>query len=245
MTPLFFLLLFVLSTSVSALSSTEKLFVDVPSSINTFDSLKFITSIPHVAGTEGDFIMADFVLNEIASHGLKVERYDLEVLLNYPTSQPSVSLISAADDEIIFSASMSEDTELSDRTSDTMWRNHTFHGYSPSGSVKSQYVYANYGRPKDLDALQKAGVSVDGKIVITRYGECFRGLKVMNAQALGAVGVIVYSDPQDDGFSKGAVYPDGPWRSSTSVQRGSVQFNSLCAGVSTINPTQHLKPFKI
>ena len=63
-----------------------------------------------------------------------------------------------------------------------------------------------------------------------RYAECFRGLKVMNAQALGAVGVIIYSDPADDGYDQGEVYPDGPWRPGSAVQRGSVQFNSLCAG---------------
>ncbi len=133
----------------------------------------------------------------------------------------------------IFKASLSEDIldpDL-DPTTDTIWRNHTFHGYSPAGNLSNvKFVYANYGRPQDFAVLQKAGISVSKKIVIMRYGQCFRGLKVRNAQNQGALGVILYSDPADDGCSLGQVYPIGPWRPPSGVQRGSVQFNSQCGG---------------
>lgn len=78
--------------------------------------------------------------------------------------------------------------------------------------------------------LADAGVEVAGRIVIVRYGRCFRGLKVKNAQDKGAVGVLIYSDPAEDGFKKGKVYPEGPWRPEFGVQRGSTAFMSLCTG---------------
>ena len=84
--------------------------------------------------------------------------------------------------------------------------------------------------PSDFDALEAAGVDVRGKIALTRYGGCFRGLKAMNAEARGAVATLIYSDPQQDGFSWGPTYPAGPWRPPQGVQRGSAQYLSLCAG---------------
>jgi len=99
-----------------------------------------------------------------------------------------------------------------------------FNGYAASGDVTAPLVYANYGLPPDYDALAKAGVDVKGKIVIVRYGNSFRGVKAKVAQDHGAVGCIIYSDPADDGFAQGDVYPKGPWRPVASGQRGSVQF---------------------
>ena len=91
-------------------------------------------------------------------------------------------------------------------------------------------MYVNYARPSDFDELEAAGVSVKGAVVISRYGECFRGLKARNAEQRGALAIIIYSDPLDDGFSQGDVYPAGPWRPASSVQRGSTWFLSSCAG---------------
>ncbi|KIM91173.1 hypothetical protein PILCRDRAFT_811678 [Piloderma croceum F 1598] len=106
-----------------------------------------------------------------------------------------------------------------------------FHGLSKGGEVEGQLVYANYGTKEDFDELVAAGVDFAGKIVITRYGANYRGLKVKAAEELGAVGLIMYSDPRDDGHvtvSNGyAPYPAGPARNPTSVQRGSVQYLSV------------------
>lgn len=77
-------------------------------------------------------------------------------------------------------------------------------------------VYANYGTPDDFIELERNRVNVSGMVVIARYGKCFRGLKAMNAQRRGAAAVLLYSDPQDDGYSVGPTYPDGPWRPKTS-----------------------------
>jgi N-acetylated-alpha-linked acidic dipeptidase len=99
-----------------------------------------------------------------------------------------------------------------------------FNGSSASGDVTGQVVYANYGSLEDFDFLAAQHIDLHGKIVICRYGANFRGVKVYVAQQRGAVGVLIYSDPQDDGYFKGDAYPNGPWRPETGVQRGSVQF---------------------
>jgi N-acetylated-alpha-linked acidic dipeptidase len=99
-----------------------------------------------------------------------------------------------------------------------------YNAYSPSGDVSGEVVYANYGLPDDYAELERLGVSVEGKIVLVRYGQSFRGVKAQQAEQRGAKGVLIYSDPADDGFKKGPVYPDGPWRPADGIQRGSIQY---------------------
>jgi N-acetylated-alpha-linked acidic dipeptidase len=99
-----------------------------------------------------------------------------------------------------------------------------FNGMSPSGDVEAEVVYANYGTPEDFEKLDKLKIDVRGKIVLVRYGQNFRGVKEFIAQERGAAGVIIYSDPFDDGWRRGDKYPDGPWRPDTGVQRGSVGY---------------------
>lgn len=151
----------------------------------------------------------------------------MNVLLSYPVERSVTLTLANGTTERL---ALAEAIVDSDSTSDTVWRNRTFNGYGPSGVADATYVYANYGLPADFDALAAAGVSVAGRVVLVRYGKCFRGLKVMNAESRGAIGVIIYSDPADDGAARGPVYPNGPWRPATSVQRGSVQYLSLCPG---------------
>lgn len=216
----------------SSINDQEKVFLSAPNADSARQNLRFITSQPHVAGTPGDHVMASFVQQKLKAAGIpRVSMFEINVLLNYPQSPPQVSLVSQYNKTVLVKAKLSEDVLDFDDTSDTRWRNHTFHGYSPSGTIEgAPLVYANYGRPQDFEVLQAANVSVKGAVVIVRYGECFRGLKVMNAQERGALAVIIYSDPADDGFGQGDVYPKGAWRPSSGVQRGSVQFNSKCAG---------------
>ncbi|MFT4114896.1 M28 family metallopeptidase, partial [Silvibacterium sp.] len=99
-----------------------------------------------------------------------------------------------------------------------------FNGSSASGNITADVVYANYGRPEDFQKLADSGIDIKGKIVLVRYGMNFRGVKVYIAQQKGAAGVIIYSDPADDGFFRGDKYPGGPFRPDTGVQRGSVQY---------------------
>ncbi len=99
-----------------------------------------------------------------------------------------------------------------------------FNGMSPSGDAEADVVYANYGTPEDFEKLDKLKIDVRGKIVLVRYGQNFRGVKAFIAQERGAAGVIIYSDPADDGWRRGDKYPDGPWRPDTGVQRGSIGY---------------------
>ncbi len=101
--------------------------------------------------------------------------------------------------------------------------------YSRSGTVTAPLVYVNYGSVEDYRAMPNASL-VKGAIALIRYGKLHRGIKVRLAEMHGAVGVILYSDPAEDGFVRGPVFPDGPWRPPFSVQRGSCEFTSLCPG---------------
>jgi N-acetylated-alpha-linked acidic dipeptidase len=120
--------------------------------------------------------------------------------------------------------------ELATREHGFPWQQHVdevvegYNAYSPSGDVTGEVVYANYGLPEDYDALEELGVSVEGKTVLVRYGGSFRGVKAQQAELRGAKGLIIYSDPEDDGFVKGPVYPDGPSRPADGIQRGSIQY---------------------
>lgn len=249
------------SLTSSSFSEVEQIFLEVPDAALARSSLYFITRQPHVAGTDGDRLMADFVATEFQQAGIpNVSIFDLKVLLNYPKTSPSLELVEVTsrtgededvaqqsvdynttdrlykkrhEQKLIYKATLSEDIldPSLDDTTDTYWRNHTFHGYSPSGNVQQKHIiYANYGRPQDFQTLEKNGILVQDRVVLVRYGKCFRGLKVRNAQQRGAAAVLIYSDPADDGYVIGPTYPEGPWRPPSGIQRGSVQFNSACAG---------------
>ena len=106
----------------------------------------------------------------------------------------------------------------------------TYNAYSIDGDVTGPLVYVNYGRPQDYDVLAEAGIDVKGKIVIARYGGSWRGIKPKVAAEHGAIGCIIYSDPRDDGYYQGDVYPKGAYRNDNGVQRGSVMDMPLYPG---------------
>ena len=108
-----------------------------------------------------------------------------------------------------------------------------FNGSSPSGDVTADVVYVNYGSPADFKRLADLGVTVKGKIVLVRYGSNYRGIKAYDAQLAGAAGVLIYSDPADDGYFRGDMYPKGPYRPASAVQRGAVQFLPIYPGDAT------------
>lgn len=155
-----------------------------------------------------------FVQRRFREYGVPIARIEaFHALLSYPGVRRSVlELVDATNtSDVLFAAGLAEPVVAEDLTSDTAWRNHTYLGYSPAGEETAELVYANFGTPDDFDVLADANVEVSGRIVIVRYGRCFRGLKVMNAQARGAAGVLIYSDPAEDGFVRGGTYPDGAW----------------------------------
>jgi N-acetylated-alpha-linked acidic dipeptidase len=197
--------------------------------------LRTLTEEPHVAGTPADQKTARFVRDKLREWGWDANIVEYEVLLNYPAEllkpdgdhgSSRLSLVRPDRRELpVFESSLKTDKDSASRAAFP-----AFHGYGASGDAQAQVVYVNYARPEDFDTLEKMGVEVRGKIVLARYGELFRGLKVRNAQKRGAAGILIYSDPADDGYAKGDVYPGGPYRPGSAIQRGSVQFLSLRPG---------------
>jgi N-acetylated-alpha-linked acidic dipeptidase len=198
----------------------------VPTPENARSWLRTLTAEPHVAGTPADFKTAVFVRDKLREWGWKAELEELEVLLNYPMYAPQLTIERPINKPL----SVDEAPLAIDKDSASSAAFGAFHGYGVSGRVSGQVVYVNYGRPEDYVAIEKMGIDVKGKIVLARYGNLFRGLKVRNAQKRGAAGILIFSDPADDGFAKGDVYPQGRFRPGSAVQRGSVQFLSLGPG---------------
>ncbi len=197
----------------------------VPTPDNARQWLRTLTAEPHVAGTPADHKTAVFVRDKLREWGWKAEIAEMEVLLNYPY-RPSLKL----ERPIARDFNLDEAPIATDKDSASTKAFGAFNGYGASGEVSGQVVYANYGRPDDFAALEKMGIDVKDKIVLARYGELFRGLKVWNAQKRGARGILIFSDPADDGYAKGDVYPHGRFRPGSAIQRGSVQFLSLGPG---------------
>jgi N-acetylated-alpha-linked acidic dipeptidase len=199
----------------------EEKFRAVPAPESAREHLRRLTAVPHVAGTKEDYATALYVRDQIRSYGIPSELREYEVLLNYPKQLGIVELITSQGRERL---TLKEAVIAADPSSADPKIIPLFNGYSPSGDVTAPLVYVNYGLPPDYEALKKIGVDVKGKIAIARYGNSFRGVKAKVAEDQGALGLIIYSDPADDGYMQGDVYPKGPWRPVTSAQRGSVQY---------------------
>jgi len=203
----------------------ERIFFDTPTPENARRWLSQLTEEPHVAGTPAEKKAADWVMGKLKEFGLEVEMVKYDVFLNHPKSV-SLKMVEPRVEEL----SLREDNIPQDKDSASRGQFPAFHGYGASGQANGQIVYVNYGSPADHERLKGMGISVEGKIALVRYGGAFRGLKVKEAQDHGALGVLIYSDPEDDGYMRGDIYPDGPMRPPSSLQRGSVQFLSIQPG---------------
>lgn len=213
------------STSADAQAKAEKVFVDTVNPASARKWLAALTEEPHVAGTPAEKKLADYVLARFKEFGIEAELVRYDVFLNHP-KHVSLKLVTPVEEEL----KLTEDPYDVDKDSTEDGMFPAFHGYGASGKAEGQVVYVNYGVPADFARLESMGISVEGKIVLARYGAAFRGLKVKEAQDRGAVGVLIYSDPRDDGYMAGEVYPDGPMRPPSAIQRGSVLFLSHMPG---------------
>jgi len=167
-------------------------------------------------GTEGNAETLRYAVRELRAAGLQVSVDEYSVYASRPVD---IALQQTAPRQRPI-ASLEEvpaGTPNADDLADA------YNAYSPGGQVSGEVVYVNYGRPQDYAALESRGVDLDGKIALARYGANFRGVKSDLADQHGAAGMLIYSDPADDGFVKGPVYPEGPWRPADAIQRGSIQ----------------------
>lgn len=221
----------------------EEQFRAVPQPTTAREELRRLTSEAHIAGSPEDYATAIYVRDQMRSFGLESDLKEYQVLLPYPRTPSVVELVAPRRERL----QVREDVVPEDPTSSSKKIVPLYNGYGTSGDITAPLVYVNYGLPTDYDALQKAGVEVKGKIALARYGNSFRGVKAKVAEENGAIGLIIYSDPADDGYAQGDVYPKGPWRPDSSAQRGSVQYlfiypgDPLTPGVPAVPGTPRLK----
>lgn len=187
-----------------------------PSPQQASEHSKDLSRETHVAGTAAQARTRDYVIAQMKAWGIETDVKAYDVWMPHATSV-HVARVSPQPKEL----SLAEPPVAGDPTS-KLAQYPTVNGYSGQGDVTADVVYVNYGLIEDYAQLDSMGVSVKGKIAIARYGRSFRGIKAREAEKHGAAGLLIYSDPQDDGFVAGDVYPDGPMRNSSGVQRGSI-----------------------
>jgi len=231
MTPKHYVLIPVFSYLFSALpaiaadNDAERILSSAPNGESYGKHLLYLTEEPHMAGTERNFALAEYVRDRFREYGFdEVSFHEFPALLSFPKS---ASLAIRAPAEQVLN--LGEDPHPADKDSKLYDdpAQVAFHGYAPSGKVRAEVVYANGGSPEDFKVLDRMGIDLKGKIVLMRYSNpySYRGYKVYEAERRGAAGTIIYSDPAEDGSARGAVYPDGPWGTDSHIQWGAIIYD--------------------
>ena len=206
----------------------ETKFKSIPSSDEEQRQHRIFTSEPHLAGSKRNNELADYIAEEWRKQGLEdivIHRYDV-----YGTNPKSASLEMIA--PVHYQATLREAALDGDSDSKKSDISGAWLGMSISGEVTAPVVYAHSGNPEDYDLLRKNGISVKGKIVLVRYSNpySYRGFKALTAQREAAAAILIYSDPDEDGYKKGKVDPDGPWGPEYHIQRGAITYDFMVPG---------------
>lgn len=210
-------------------------------SISAFHAV--LTRRPHMAGTDASRIVADSIARWLRNAGLTVEVLQYQAYLSYPESI-SVAIVAPVAEQL----RVTEPPSPLDPDTSNPELGPGFVAYSASGDVTAPVVYANYGLPPDYAQLAARGIDVRGKLVIARYGKSHRAVKLYTAQEHGAAGILLYTDPADDGFVRGDTWPSGYWRTSEQIQRGNGKYSwywhgdPLTPGVAAVRGAAHLDP---
>lgn len=192
--------------------------------LNTVDFSRFrkhltaITSEPHPAGSVANVKVKDYLVKTMRDAGWDVKVHPYDVYLSKEPGESVVEIVSPFRQPL----NQQENIESEDPYSNHPDLGKGWNAFSGSGDVTAEVVYANYGTKADFDKLKEMGIDVKGKVVIARYGGNFRGFKAKFAEAAGAVGLLIFTDPGDSGYTRGLTYPDGIFYSETSIQRGSL-----------------------
>ena len=207
-------------------------FMAVPEAKLAGEHLKELTKAPHWASSPEDYATAEYVAAKFQAAGLDTHIVPYKVWMNKPV-KVEITATDASGKQLM-AGPTPEHVDAKEFGGDPFQDDPrilpAFNGSSASGDVTAEAVYANYGTLEDFKQLAKLGVNIKGKIVLVRYGGNFRGVKAYIAQEYGAAGVIIFSDPADDGYDRGDKCPRGPYRPDSAVQRGSVQFLPLYPG---------------
>src|ERR1043166_7690886 len=193
---------------------------------NLNDWMKRLTAKPHHLGSNSGKEYAEFIRDRFKSWGYDAQIETYKVL--FPT--PKVRLLEMTG-PTKYTATLEEPALKEDATSGkTPEQLPVYNAWSADGDVTGELVFVNYGVPADLDQLERLGIDVKGKIVIAKYGGSWRGIKPKVAQEHGAIGWIIYSDPEEDGYFQGDVYPKGAFKNASGAQRGSVMDMPIYTG---------------
>lgn len=189
---------------------------------------RYLTAEPHPAGSTRNNELAQWVAEQWRAQGLEdvtVHEYDV---LNSSPREISLEMIRPRH----YRASLREDAYQLDQDTNNPAVSVAYLGYSASGEVTAPVVYAHSGNPEDYDVLRKHGIGVRGKIVLVRYSNpySYRGFKALTAQREGAAAILIYSDPAEDGYKQGKVYPNGPWGPESHIQRGAITYDFIEPG---------------
>ena len=206
----------------------ETTFQSIPSPEKAREWHRTFTAEPHPAASERNNQLAQFIAEEWRKQGweeVTLRRYD--VLHSRPRS---VSLEMTA--PVHYTASLREDSYEADPDTKNPAASGSYFGYSASGEVTAEVVYAHSGNPEDYELLRKNGISAKGKIVLVRYSNpySYRGFKALTAEREGAAALLIYSDPAEDGYTHGKVFPDGPWGPESHIQRGAITYDYIVPG---------------
>ena len=209
-------------------TAVEGKFKSIPTPEEERRQHRTFTAEPHVAGSKRNNELAEYIRDEWKKQGLEdvvIRRYDV-----YGTNPKSASLEMIA--PVHYQATLREAPLPGDEDSKNPAITGAWLGMSISGEVTTPVVYAHSGNPEDYDVMRKNGISVKGKIVLVRYSNpySYRGFKALTAQREGAAAILIYSDPQEDGYKKGKVDPDGPWGPEYHIQRGAITYDFMVPG---------------
>ena len=218
------------SASARTYDALERRFLELPSPDRIRDAHLHLSAKPHVAGSERDRELAEWTRDRFREYGLDdVQITTHEVMLPLP-EETSVEMLQPQ----AWRASMREEPIAGDPYTQISAEEAglPYHAYSASGEITAPVVYAGSGNPADYDRLASLGIDIKGKIALVRYSVpySYRGFKALTAQQRGAAAILIYSDPADDGFAKGKVYPDGPWGPPTHIQRGGIVYDFMVPG---------------
>jgi N-acetylated-alpha-linked acidic dipeptidase len=216
------------ATSAGKQAKIEKKFKAIPSPVEERRQHRIFTSEPHLAGSERNNELARYIADEWRKQGLEdvvIRRYDV-----YATFPKSTSLDMVA--PVRYQASLREAAYDVDPDTKNPRVSPAWTGMSISGDITAPVVYAHSGNPEDYELLRKNGIDVKGKIALVRYSNpySYRGFKALTAQQEGAAAVLIYSDPAEDGYKRGKVFPDGPWGPESHIQRGAITYDFMVPG---------------
>ncbi len=214
------------SDALDTLRTLEATLRSTPDTALIREYARVMSEEPHHAGSPGSRAVAQWALGKFREWGLQAEIEVFEALMPTPVSR-SVELVHPTR----FAAKMREPVLAEDKDSGDDNQLPTYNAYGADGDVEGELVFANYGLAEDYAHLDSVGIDLRGKIVIVKYGRGVRSSNIKQAVERGAIGCIIYSDPEEDGFTRGEVYPKGPWRPADAVQRGTaLDYAAMYAG---------------